>query len=217
VLPPDEQHTENVCSRKELTSFEQALFKALLRVSCLIFLCFVANLTVTLWVYSEGNVYTSDLVADIVTSVPILMQIRFSVLVAKTDKGLKMGWIQALRLILFFFMTMNVTRLYTKNAITTLNCQLGSDAFDDPDDNQPKALQCKTFISVINLVSIVMYVILTLLCIGIIGRIEFSYNRRYMKKMWVSREEPLLSGGEKAMLDVTRSSSAANDPVENSI
>ena len=38
-----------------------------------------------------------------------------------------------------------------------------------------------------------MYVAATLLKMGIIQRIEFSYLRRYMRKQWEGRTEPLLS------------------------
>lgn len=114
VLPASEAHTENVCDRQDLTEYEAKCFVSLRRCAAVVLFVFFINLGITIWVNVAGNVATADFILDLITCIPILMQVRFSIMISVTDKGLQLGWIQALRLIIFFFLLMNVVRLYVK-------------------------------------------------------------------------------------------------------
>ena len=92
---------------------------------------------------------------------------------------------------------------------TSFSCTLADEAFKTPGDDKPKDIQCEGYVIGPLSVSIIMYVVATLLKLGIIQRIEFSYLRRYMRKQWERRAEPLL--GEQGMVEVTRGDSTASD------
>jgi hypothetical protein len=179
-IPVLEIESDPVCKKEDLTSYELSLQRAMIRFATLVLLCFFVNVGLTVYEYKNGDVHKSDFALTLVTLFPMIPQFVLSMRFRFTSLGRTLHDLAFFRVVLIFFLLMNICRLYNKIALDGWLCKLTEDSFKDESD-RPSAVRCSKVFQGLSTLTVILYVISTLLQVVCVQKIELALRRRTLR------------------------------------
>jgi hypothetical protein len=189
VLPSgDPRQNDPVCSRSDLSSWENDLFASLKTVTRPIAVCFLINVGLAVYIHfnSETPGEVVALIPNILATLSVVPQIKMTREIAMTDSGLNLSGLQVYRLSLHFFVLLNVVRLYDTNSTLNLKCSLSREAYEDANDHT-SGNECFPAVSLVSMLSILVYIIFSLMQVAVVQKLEVYFHARNITKMWQRR------------------------------